>query len=284
MKKLYPALTLLALIPLLFACAETEAEETRFDDPSFLEYACRLMPAGESEIQTRAAASTTAATLSGDIASIELTESGLYIIGRISSKTGETEYSYGHYSVGNGEYGLSGFGTLAFDNGRAGDVDVVITQRNGVPENVNATLTKATSSDPVYRTWYVEKTRMTVKGWTTVSVDFNGCNFPEIAEFLRKNGNKVPSEVPNHGISTITLTGTESMIIVYDDGSVELNEFSLAGNTLSYSWNEGALGFTFQSDRAVIDYMDGRCLLTLNGTIKNSTTSGSVTFVLVPMN
>lgn len=281
MKKLYAILPLLALLPLLFSCGETELGETVFDDPLYMDHACRLTP---SEGGTKAPAVLQEATLAGNIASIELTESGLYVIGRLTSGTDNTAYSYGHYTVSDDLYTLQGFGTLRFENTRSDAVGLTITPQNSTPQTVEATLTKAASNNPAYRTWHVEKTRLTVKGWTTASVDFSGCNFKEIADFLKRNGNKIPNDVPNRSISSITLTGTESMILIYNDGTVDMNEFSLAGNTLSYNWNDGSLGFTFQSERAEIEYMDGRCILTMEVRILNSTTSGSISFVLTPMN
>ena len=148
---------------------------------------------------------------------------------------------------------------------------------------MQADFQKPTSTNKVYRAWNIEKTRLTVKGWTTVGADFTGCNFQEIAAFLRANSHKAPTDVPDRSITSLSLTGTEKMIFAYSDGFADMTEFSLSGNVVHYSWEQRPKGFTFESDAAVIEYMDGKCLLTISGRIQNSSTSGSVTFVLTPL-
>ena len=81
----------------------------------------------------------------------------------------------------------------------------------------------------------------------------------------------------------ITLTGTERMILTYSDGTADLNDFSLNGNVLTYTFNNGMKSFTFETERAVIEYENNKCLLSIEGHIRNSTTSGSVAFVLSPL-
>ena len=61
-----------------------------------------------------------------------------------------------------------------------------------------------------------------------------------------------------------------------------MSEFSLSGDAISYSWNNNTMGFTFLTQEAKVDYLDGKCLLKVDADIQNSTTSGSVTFVLSP--
>ena len=45
---------------------------------------------------------------------------------------------------------------------------------------------------------------------------------------------------------------------------------------------QNTMGFTFLTQEAKVDYLDGKCLLKVDADIQNSTTSGSVTFVLSP--
>ena len=269
MKKL---LLTLALLPLLFACDPVSEENTDYPDPAYLEYAGRLtlnVP-------------TTKAVAPGQLVSIELTESGLYVIGRIADALGNLDYTAGLYSVSGHEYRLSGFGTLSFNNSTEGFVELTIKPDQGYQQVLWATLKKAAFTNKAFRCWNIDKTRVTVKGWRTVSADFQGCDFQEIADFLRANGHKAPADVPVQGIKSLSLTGTETMIVVYDDDSADINEFSLNGNVISYAWSDYMKGFTFETDRAVISYMDGKCILSIDGRIRNSTTSGSVTFVLSP--
>ena len=278
MKQLYSQLLVLAaLLPLLIACNDFNNKETKFEDPAFLAYAGHLSLQG---IQTTTKAMDAAASAESVIVSFELTESGYYYIGRLTGD--EVSYTSGHYTVSGNEYKLNGFGVLLFDNSKTGMVQLRIKPDGGKEEVITALFQKPSGTNMAYRTWKVEKTRVTAKGWVTVSAEFNGCDFREIASFLKENNHKVPDDVPDRSVSSLTLTGTEKMIIGYSDGSADFSEFSLSGNVISYKINQ-YLGFTFETDQAIIEYEDGKCLLTINGRIRNSTTSGSVAFVLSPI-
>ena len=277
MKAISRILTLAFLLPLLLSCNPV-SNDTDFDDPAFLAFAGRLTPKG---VMPGTKASSTLPV--GSVTSIELTESGLVALGIVADETGNIEYQTGKYSVTDNVYTLYGLGTLAFNNSVSGQVSLTYTPLFGEPQQIPAEFLKPKSTNKAFRTWKVEKTRLTVRGWTVVSADFKGCDLAEIADFLRNNGNKAPDDVPNISVTTISLTGTETMILGYSDNSAELNEFSLNGNVLTYTWKERPDGFTFISDQAVIEYRDGKCLLTIDGYIRNSTTSGSVTFVLSSM-
>lgn len=279
MKKWVLAVTLTVLLPLLSACFNAQ-EETTFDDPAYLDYAGRLT--------LSTAVSTKAKTpVPGDIVSIELTESGLYVLGKVADTEGNVEYQAGTYNASGEQYSLNGFGKLSFDNSQAGAVTLTVTPAGGEPQTVSAKLTKGKTTNQAYRSWIVEKTRVTTVGWTTVSAEFNGCNFKEIAAFLRANAHKVPDEIPHDYLSTLSFTGTEAVILTYDDSSADMGAFSLNGNVFTYTWKydwmEKVMGFTFETDKAIIEYIDGKCVLTINGRIQNSTTSGSVTFLMSPM-
>ena len=277
MKAISPILTLAFLLPLLLSCNPV-SNDTDFDDPAFLAFAGRLTPKG---VMPGTKASSTLPV--GSVTSIELTESGLVALGIVADEAGNIVYQTGKYSVTDDVYTLYGLGTLAFNNSVSGQVSLTYTPLFGEPQQIPAEFLKPKSTNKAFRTWKVEKTRLTVRGWTVVSADFKGCDLAEIAEFLRNNGNKAPDDVPNVSVTTISLTGTETMILGYSDNSAELNEFSLNGNVLTYTWKERPDGFTFISDQAVIEYRDGKCLLSIDGYIRNSTTSGSVTFVLSSM-
>lgn len=265
------------LLPLLFSC-DSLSNDTNFKDPAFLQYSGRLTP---MDIMPFTKAPADAVT--GSVTSIELTESGLFVIGTMIDKWGTITYRTGRYSVQDNIYLLTGVGTLSFNNSTSGSVNLIFTPLEGEPQQIPANFLKSKSANKAFRTWKLEKTRITVRGFWEASADFKGCDFLEIAEFLRNNGNKVPPEVPALSVSTITLTGTDSMIFAYTDRSADVSEFSLNGNVLTYDWKDLPLSFTFESDKAVIEYMDGKCILSIDGRIQYSTTSGNVTFVLSPM-
>ena len=279
MKKiLYPILVLAAAMPLLFSCEPVPDTDPDFAEPAFVSVAGHLTLEG----MTPATKGLTLTSVSGTIVSIELTESGMYVLGRMDANTSEITYTTGRYTVEGGEYKLIGYGYLSFDNSKSGSVTLTLRPDGAPVEVVQAVFEKPAGTNKAYRTWTVEKTRVTAIGWVTVSADFDGCYLPEIAAFLRSNSHKVPDNVPNRSIKAITLTGTERMILAYSDGTADLNEFSLNGNVLTYTFSNGLMGFTFETDQAIIEYENGKCLLTINGRIQNSTTSGSVAFVLSP--
>jgi hypothetical protein len=275
MKTILRITFLAALLPLLLACNEfPNNDEPVLPEPAYTSFA------GNLSIGPMTKAASTAPV--GSIVSIELTESGLYFLGRVADEKGTVSYRTGKYTVSGNEYRLAGYGSVVFDNSQTGQVSLTLKPDGGTVEQTQATFLKPTVSNKVYRAWNVDKTRLTVKGWTTVGADFTGCNFQEIAQFLWDNHHKVPQDVPNRSITSLSLTGTEKMIFAYSDGYADMSEFSLSGNVIHYSWEQRPQGFTFESDEAVIEYMDGKCLLTISGRIQNSSTSGSVTFVLSP--
>ena len=281
MKKiLSPLLTLAALVPLLFACEPVPDTEPDFAEPAYVSFAGHLSVEGVT-VATKAQTQALSKASAGTLVSVELTESGMYVLGWLIEGESGISYKTGTYTASGNEYKLVGYGTLSFDNSKAGMVSLTLKPDGGAIEVVQAKFDKPVGTNKAYRTWNVEKTRVTAKGWVTVSADFNGCNLKEIADFLRSNSHKAPYDVPDRSVNTITLTGTERMILGYSDGSADLNEFSLNGNVLTYTINS-MKDFTFETDQAIIEYENGKCLLTINGRIRNSTTSGSVAFVLSP--
>lgn len=269
-----------ALLPLFLAC--NKEDSNKFKEPAYAQYACQLIPVNHNSPASAPKRLSTATV--GTIVSIELTESGFYVIGQMFPATEGPQYTTGRYSVKGKLYTLEGFGSLEFDNSTAGEISVTIKPNGGIVQTILATLKKALRLDQLNRSWTVDKTRITVYAWTTASADFNGCDFHEIAEFLLANHHKAPTDIePGFGLKTITFTGNNSAIFTYTDNSVDMGEFSMNGNTLTYKWEYDPRGFTFLIDNATIEYLDGKCLLTIDAQIQNSTTSGSVTFVLSPM-
>ena len=283
MKKiLYPVLILAAALPLLFACEPVPDTDPDFPDPKFVSYAGHLSLESTKPAAKASGTVLTKAANPRNIVSVELTESGMYVIGFLDDNTSELTYKTGTYTMSGNDYLLSGYGTLSFDNSKSGPVSLTFRPDGASALVIPAVFEKPTGTNKAYRTWDVEKTRVTAKGWVTVSADFIGCNLAEIATFLRNNSHKAPTDVPNRSIKTITLTGTDRMILGYSDGYADLTEFSLSGNVLTYKFNDGMKSFTFETDQAIIEYENSKCLLTINGRIRNSTTSGSVAFVLTP--
>ena len=197
---------------------------------------------------------------------------------RIPSQTGFVAHSDGDVAI----HALCDalLGALAL-----GDIGHLFPDTDERWKGVDSTeLLAAVLALPAYRGWTVDKTRVTIKGWTTASADFQGCNFYEIAKFIRDNGHDVPDDIPaGMALSSISFTGTEKILFAYTDGTGDAGEFRFNGSSFTYRWDDEKMGFTFLTDQATVEYMDGKCILTISASIQDSTTSGSVTFVLSPM-
>lgn len=274
---------LAVLLPLFAACNKNNDNDNRFEDPRFIQYAGQLVPRDGVPVQAPARPGSKAdAAPEAALQSIELTESGLYAIGQLVDD--ELVYRMGDYSVNGNVYTLNGYGSLEFDNAAPGAVTMHLTPAGGATKDIPADFIKASGTNQLYRGWTVDKTRVTVKGWTSASADFAGCNFNEIADFLKKNGHKVPDDIkPGQSLRSISFTGTEKMLFYYSDGSADVSAYRFNGKSFTYRWDNDKMGFTFLTDQATVEYMDGKCILTIHASIQDSTTSGSVTFVLSPM-
>ena len=271
---LFAAASLVALLPLLFGCGTKNKDtETRFEDPRFIQYAGQLIPRGGTPAPAQLALPTAAS--GQDVTFIELTESGIYVIGLTAE--GETTYKAGNYSVNGNVYTLNGYGTIEF-SGNSGDVDLKITPNGGSAVTVKATLKKATGTDMVYRGYTVDKTRV-VAG--AAGADFTGLNFKEIADFLRNNGYNITDNVKDVKVASVSITGAGSFIIAYSDGTADIATAVLSGLGFSYNWKAEAMGYSFETGKAKIEYMDGKCILTLSAQVNG--TAGSIALVLTPM-
>ena len=283
MKKLIFAAALAALLPLFVSCGDTDNTEQGLKEPRFVQYAGQLIPA-DPDPSPSSSALTKAGAVAPALAYLEFTESGIYVVGEKTD--GETEYRTGTYNVSGDTYSLAGFGAVEFPRANPGQVSVNIRRDNGSAETIKATFTKASvSADRVNSGWTVDKTRVTVRGWTTASADFRGCNISEIIDFLQNNGHTVPDDVsPNLAISSISFTGTDSIIFAYSDGFGDVGTYRFSGaSSFTYTWKSDKMGYTFLTNNGTVEYMDGKCILTINVSIQDSTTTGSVTFVLSQM-
>ena len=247
MKKILLAVSFAAL---LLSCGKPISTDNTFENPRFVQYAGQLVPQG------------------GSLQYAELTESGLYVAampgGTKGGPVGEIlDYFTGSYTVSGEEYNLGGFGTLKFANTSSGEVDLTDTF-GGKTETVKAKLTKATTTGVIYRSWTVDKTRVSITNGLTASSEFAGCNFREIADFFRSNGYKIEDDIPTgHRLSSVSVTASGSLLLVYADGDVDLGSCQISGSSLNYQWNEEGMGYSFETGKASFGFEDGKCILSL---------------------
>lgn len=276
MKKLLFAATLVALLPLLFSCGkENNGGENKFEEPRFVQYAGKLVPRGgdpapTSLISQRAETS--------PIKYLEFTESGLFVLGR--QLLGGLSFSTGTYTTTDGQTFTLSNGSTVTVSGSSGAVDVSISPSG---ESFKATLTKASGTNVAYRSWTIDKVRATIKGHgDPVTAEFNGCNFVEIKKFLNDNGHK-GDYLPDCSLTSVSFTGANSVLFAFSDNMADVGDCTISGNNVNFSWLSNSRLFEVENGKATIDYLDGKCILKVDATLKGSTTSGSVTFVMSPM-
>jgi len=252
------ALLFISLAAVLCSCGKPISSEDTFENPRFIQYAGQLVPQ------------------SGTLQYSEFTESGLYIAGMPgSTKAGPVgeiiQYFTGNYTVSGDEYSLGSFGTMKFSNASAGVVDLTYTI-GGTTETVKAVLTKATAANVLFRSWTVDKTRVSIADGVTVSADFKGCNFKDIADFFRDNGYVVEDDIPaGHSLSSVSVTGAGSLIFVYSDGDIGLGSCTVSGSSLSYQWNEPEMGYSFETGKAGYSFQGNKCILAFEGNLDGTT-------------
>ena len=257
MKKILFAAALAALLPLLVSCGKQNDSEDSFKEPRFVQSAGHLVPAG------------------GDLQSADLGEGGIYVVGEGgggSSPSSRTKagsdsgikYTSGEYEVNGNVYTLKGWGTLEFDNSASGEVQLKYTPAGKDPVVVTARFSKSTANSDIFRSWRVDKTRVSTG---TAAADFPGCNFREIADFFADKGHHIPDDIPaNASVSTLSITGAGRILIAYGNKSVDVGSCTVSPNsaTLDYQWENPSMGYSFETGHASYEFMDGKCVLTFH--------------------
>jgi len=257
MKKMLYAAGLAAVLPLLFSCGGVQDEEFSFNEPRFIQYAGKLVSAD------------------GSLQAV-LGESGVYVVGQTTSggiapsalRTKSVdlamEYHSGTYSVNGDVYTLEGWGSL--DLSTQGKVTVT---RNGSETVLDATFSKTTANNDIYRTWTVDKTRITVG---SVAAEFNGCKFREIFDFLAENNYKIQDNIlSDNQVRTVSITGSGMLFIIYSDKDADVGSCKVSGSKLSYDWLSEEMGYSFETGNASFEFMDGKCVFTIEARMEDGT-------------
>jgi len=281
MKKILFAATLVALLPLLFSCEKAGNNDNVFKNPTFIHCAGQfIMLDGSPTLSSAASVKAVPQAAVPVYTYVEFTESGIYVVGSLEGS--ETQYKSGNYTADGNVYTLNGFGTVEV-NVTATPAKLTITPTGGASQTMTATYKKAGSTNVAYRGWTIDKTRATVYGFhTPITADFVGCNFNDMAKFLNDNGHK-GIYLPSGSLKSVSITGTDSIIFTYSDNTADVAEYTLNGSNLTFSWRTPSRLLEVENGKATIDYLDGKCILKIEAALKGSTTSGSVTFVLSPM-
>ena len=220
---------------------------------------------------------------SGDIKSIEFTESGRYIMEKVVTKADNTIFITGTYTVNGTTYTLSGEfnGTITVSSESGSTVEVTVTE---VTEDGEATVTVTADSETpesdeaLYRTWEIDNLRIKVTGgdlkeagvsYTTTK----GADLDEIAKYLKDNGvNFNADEFEGYNIKTITISGCGGFIVDFIGADPYVGECDVNNLTFTYDFTVSGGGnniFNTKGD-GNIKYVNSICVLTLNGTIKGN--------------
>ena len=217
---------------------------------------------------------------SGDIKSIEFTESGRYIMEKVVTKAEETIFITGTFTVNGTTYTLSGEfnGTVEVSSATGTTVEVTVTESGEAAVTVTATAEAPESDEALYRTWEIDNLRIKVTGgdlkdagvsYTTTS----GADLDEIAKYLKDNGvNFNADEFEGYNIKTITISGCGGFIVDFVGADAYVGQCDVNNLTFSYDFTVSGGGnnlFNTKGD-GNIKYVNGICVLTLNGTIKGN--------------
>ena len=276
MKKNFLFLALSALIiPAFIACNKDDKgeEETTFEAPKYQQEAQRIT------------------FEKGDFKSLELTESGTYILERVITKTLNITYDLGTYTLKGNVYTLNGFGTVELE--KTGS-DVKATFKENGKDATTAegkAANKSTGNSNLYRTWIVENVRFIVSGGTLGDAGIvytskvgEGCDLEKIAAEVNKKVTIDVSEYVGYSIKDIIFTASGTFLIEFTGEDPYIGQYNLSSNKVNYEFTVGGSDLFNTKGTGAITFKNGRCVLTLNGkfSVEGTEYTYSVEFRLLP--
>lgn len=118
------------------------------------------------------------------------------------------------------------------------DKAVKITRNNDsaeYPAVISKPTTSGVPATNIARAWKVDGCYLKVSGKVNVERGFNGCDFKEIAQFLKENNVKIdPSELDGYKIDEFDFTGSNTMVISFTNTYTFYGDYKLNGENISY--------------------------------------------------
>lgn len=228
----------------------------------------------------------------GNIQSVELTESGKYIlttkgklnaskkaVSRVMTDNVELFFYVGDYipQDENGNYVLQGLGTLHISyKGLSGELTLILDEGGTLTLNIDIAPQEAfdVANDLMCRTWTIDKTRVRFTDGLTAAADFNGCDLNEIAAFVNKYATFNDNFESNHKVKDLTITHSHTYMITYQSGTVEVGTWSwrnVSNGNFYYTWKGSDMGSDLENGDAFFSVEDGKGILTVSGVIKDDT-------------
>ena len=177
-----------------------------------------------------------------DIASIEFTESGYYILRTQKTKSSTHDYASDTYTCTGDLYTLKGFGTIEHKGNQ-----LIISPLNGSPVTVTATegdkLPTSEFYTTVCRSWKVVKTDVNMKvGSSDIGLRKDGCDLHEIATELNSHGAKLALTFDGFKVNRITFTASKTFEVNFANkehfvGPYTLTESGVFSYTLDHIGN-----------------------------------------------
>jgi len=244
-------LALLPLLPFLICCQQKQDPEQNsqmvlFDPPKFLEEAVKM----------------TVSDPSTGYDTIEMTESGLYVI-RTSDEVLSGTYSTSK-SGSLTTYLCDGFGSIEVAEviTRADLPTLIVINRQGRdPVTVEVTAVANTPAEEsslakLCRTWVPEKTIISASGGDLpaslgVAHAEKGCDLPGIQNYLKNNGLTIDYDLSGYTVTDISFTANGTIIVRFSgaeafEGAFKLNQ----GDTFTYTINGTEAGNPLFNGRA----------------------------------
>ncbi|MBO4536786.1 MAG: hypothetical protein J5702_06225 [Bacteroidales bacterium] len=176
-----------------------------------------------------------------EIRTIEFTEDSRYILGLTPVTISATKairvesIVSGIFTVNGGKYITKGEYEAQIE---LGDKMATITGASNGDFKGNRKKSVSSTVEQVnaHRTWVVDNTYIKITGGLNVEAAFKGCDFQEIAQFLKDANVKIdPSKLAGYKISEMQLTGSDTMNIVYSPTLSFYGSYTLSGENFSYS-------------------------------------------------
>lgn len=120
------------------------------------------------------------------------------------------------------------------------DKAVKITRNNDsaeYPAVISKPTTSGVPATNIARAWKVDGCYLKVNGKVSVERGFTGCDFHEIAQFLKDNDVKIdPSELVGYKIEEFDFTGSNTMVISFSNAYTFYGDYTLNGENISYKF------------------------------------------------
>lgn len=280
-KNIYTLAAFFCAIITVISCGKTPTDNVpTFEPPVYAEYAQKL----------------TVDTPESNIAWMEFTEAGRYIIAyrnwpNGTKAVGEPEEHYyyvtGTYTVsGSDTYVLSGFGTVEV-SGNAVTIEPEHGDTVTMTVTTEPTVEDTTLNDNVARSWKIDNVRLgiTTGSGVTVNVTKQGCDIHAIAAELKDKGVNVdPDTFEGFIVKEITFTKSSTFMISFTQKNPYVGGYTLSSDGKFHCELDGSSQEIFYNGTmdGNVTFEGNTLIFTVNLTVSNGevTRNGTAVFFM----